>query len=99
MNRDIRRITNRARWFRSIKPGVVSEGQFRSSKIFKSLSVQLTDYNRTVGREKGIFIHANYLPAESVVILVGVTLEEREKELADASLKNAWRKLIERRDK
>ena len=89
-----KRITNRAKWFRSIKPGDVSEGQFNNSTKFKSISVQLTDYNRTIGREKGVFIHAKYFPEESSIILVGVSLEERKRELSDSSYSNNWHKLI-----
>ena len=90
------RITNRAKLFRSIKPGDVSEGQFNNSSKFKSISAQLTDYNRTIGREKGVFIHARYFPEESLVILVGVSLEERKRELSDRDYCNNWHKLIKK---
>ena len=88
------RIRNRAKWFRSIKPGDISEGYFKDSLKFKSISVQLRDFNRTFGKEKGVFIHAKYLPDESCVILVGVTLEEREKELSDRNFIGHWRELL-----
>ena len=88
------RIRNRAKWFRSIKPGDVSEGSFKSCSVFDSISVQLTQYNRTMGREKGVFIHAKYFPNDASVVLVGVTLEQRERELVDRSYSSHWRKLI-----
>lgn len=94
-----KRITNRAKWFRSIKPGDVSEGQFKNSAKFNSISVQLRDFNRTLGREKGIFIHAKYNPDEASIILVGVTLEERQRELSDKNHSGDWRKLINKREK
>ena len=87
-------IKNRAKWFRSIKPGDVSEGFFKSSKVFDSISVQLTQYNRTVGKEKGVFVHAKYYPDDVSVVLVGVTLEERARELEDSSFSSHWRRLI-----
>ncbi len=87
-------INNRARWFRSIKPGDVSEGFFKNSKTFDSISVQLTQYNRTLGKEKGVFIHAKYYPDNASIILVGVTLKERERELVDKEYSSHWRKLI-----
>ena len=89
-----KRIRNRARWFRSIKPGDISEGQFANSAKFNSISVQLRDFNRTVGKEKGLFIHAKYYPDEACIILVGVTLEERQRELTDRNYSSHWRKLI-----
>ena len=91
-----KRIKNRAKWFRSIKPGDVSEGCFKSSTVFDSISVQLTQFNRTMGKEKGVFVHAKYFPDNASVILVGVTLEERERELEDPSFSSHWRRLIEK---
>ena len=91
-----KRVRNRAAWFRSIKPGEVSEGVFTSSKVFGSISVQLTQYNRTMGKEKGIFIHAKYFPDNASVILVGVTSEERERELTDPNYSSDWRRLIQK---
>lgn len=89
-----KKITNRAKWFRSIKPGDVSEGLFLNSLKFNSISVQLTDFNRTIGREKGVFIHAKYFPEKSCIILVGVSLEERERELSDCNYIGNWRNYI-----
>jgi len=88
------RIKNRAKWFRSIKPHEISKGYFKSSRIFDSISVQLAQFNRTMGKEKGVFIHAKYVPDELSVILVGVTLKERERELVDKNYRSHWRKLI-----
>ena len=42
-----------------------------------------------------MFVHAAYIKKELSVILVGVTLEQREKELTDPDYKDEWRKLIE----
>ncbi|UPS45537.1 hypothetical protein M1D30_05040 [Prevotella sp. E15-22] len=47
-----------------------------------------------MGREKGVFIHAKYFPDDASVVLVGVTLEQRERELVDRSYSSHWRKLI-----
>lgn len=87
-------VKNRAKWFRSIKPGDISKGHFKDSLKFKSISVQLRDFNRTCGLKKGVFIHAKYLPSESIIILVGVTLEEREKELSDRKYIGLWREIL-----
>jgi len=87
-------VRNRAKWFRSIKPGEISEGHFRDSLKFKSISVQLREFNRTYGIKKGVFVHAKYLPDDSMIILVGVTLEEREKELSDRNFSGLWREFL-----
>ena len=88
------RVRNRAKWFRSIKPGDISEGHFKDSLRFKSISVQLTEFNRTYGKEKGVFVHAKYLPDVSCIILVGVTLEERERDLSDRDFSGTWREFL-----
>ena len=43
----------------------------------------------------GVYVHAKYLKDELCVILVGVTLNQRQKELADPDFKDEWRNLIE----
>ena len=91
-----KRVRNRAKWFRSIKPGDISGGQFKNSLCFKAISVQLADYNKTLAKDKGLFIHAKYYPEVSCVTLVGVTLEERQKELVDCNFSNHWRKKLEK---
>lgn len=88
------RIINRSAWFRSIRPGDVSKGKFKDYKQLRSVSVQLTDYNAIYGQKYGVFIHAKYLKEELAVILVGVTIAQRKKELSDPSFRNEWRKLI-----
>lgn len=89
------RIINRSAWFRSIRPGDVSKGKFKDCKQLRSVSVQLTDYNAIYGQKYGVFIHAKYLKEELTVILVGVTIAQRKKELSDPSCRNDWRKLID----
>ncbi len=89
------RILNRITWFRSIRPGDVSKGVFKDYRALKSISVQLADYNASVGKKLGVYVHAKYLSKELSVILVGVTLEQRKKELEDPDYKDEWRKLIE----
>ncbi len=90
------KIRNKECWFRTIKPGEVSKGKFPSYSSLTSLNVQLTRFNRSIGKEKGIFIHAKYLYDELCVILVGVTLAQRKKELSDPEYKNEWRKQIKK---
>ena len=89
------KIVNRSAWFRSIRPGDVSKGKFKDYKQLKSISVQLTDYNAIYGQKYGVFIHAKYLRDELSVILVGVTIAQRKKELSDPDYRNEWRKLID----
>ena len=89
------KITNRAAWFRSIRPGIVSKGKFEERKDLKTISVQLADFNASVGQKLGVYIHAKYLSRELCIILVGVTLEQRKKELEDPDYKDEWRKLIQ----
>ena len=81
------RILNRITWFRSIRPGDVSKGVFKDYRALKSISVQLADYNASVGKKLGVYVHAKYLSKELSVILVGVTLEQRKKELEDPDYK------------
>ena len=88
------RIVNRSAWFRSIRPGDVSKGKFKDYRALRSISVQLTDYNAIYGQRYGVFIHAKYLKEELTVILVGVTMAQRKKELSDPKCRNEWRKLI-----
>ena len=88
------KIRNKESWFRTIKPGIVAKGKLPSYGSITSLNVQLTRYNRSIGKERGVFIHAKYLYDELCVILVGVTIEQRKKELADPGYKNEWRKMI-----
>ena len=88
------KIRNKDYWFRTIKPGDVAKGKFPTYGSITSLNVQLTRFNRSIGKEKGVFIHAKYLYDELCVILVGVTLAQRRKELTDPDYKNEWRKLI-----
>lgn len=89
------KIVNRRAWFRSIRPGDVSKGKFKDYRALKSISVQLSDYNASDGQRYGVFVHAAYIKKELSVILVGVTLEQKEKELTDPDYKDEWRKLIE----
>ena len=89
------KIANRRAWFRSIRPGDVSKAKFKEYKALKSISVQLTEFNASDGLQHGVYIHAKYLKSELSVILVGVTREQREKELSDPEYRNEWRKLIE----
>ena len=89
------KITNRVTWFRSIRPGDVSKGKFKDYTALQSISVQLAKFNATRGKQIGVYIHARYLTEDSCVILVGVTLEQRKKELEDPLYKDEWRKLIE----
>ena len=91
-----KKVRNRAKWFRSIRPGEVSGGQFKDSSCFNSISAQLAEYNRTMAKEKGVFVHAKYCTEVSCIILVGVTLEEREKEKADRDFMSHWRKLLDK---
>ena len=72
----------------------MAKGKLPSYGSITSLNVQLTRYNRSIGKERGVFIHAKYLYDELCVILVGVTIEQRKKELADPGYKNEWRKMI-----
>ena len=89
------KIVNRMTWFRSIRPGDVSKGKFKNYTALKSISVQLSDFNASTGKKLGVYIHAKYLTDESCVILVGVTREQRQKELSDPDYKDEWRNLIE----
>lgn len=88
------KILNRVTWFRSIRPGDVSKGLFKDYNALKSISVQLANYNASIGKKLGVYVHAKYLSKELAVILVGVTLEQRKKELEDPDYKDEWRKLI-----
>ena len=49
-------------------------------------------------RKNGVFVHASYDRDRNMVILVGVTLEQRAKELSDPDYKDEWRKMIEEDD-
>ena len=89
------KIINRLNWFRSIRPGDVSKGKFKNYNALKSISVQLADYNALHSEKNGVFVHAKYLKSELSVILVGVTYQQRLKELQDPDYKDEWRKLIE----
>lgn len=89
------KIINRRAWFRSIRPGDVSKGKFNDYRALKSISVQLADYNASDGKKYGVYVHAKNLKDELSVILVGVTLKQRQKELADPDFKDEWRNLIE----
>ena len=89
------KILNRTTWFRSIRPGDVSKGKFKDYRALKSVSVRLADFNASVGQKLGVYIHAKYLSRELCIILVGVTLEQRKKELEDPDYKDEWRKLIQ----
>lgn len=89
------KIINRKTWFRSIRPGDVSKGKFKDYKALKSVSVQLAEHNAYEGKKNGVYIHAKYLSSEDCVILVGVTLEQRKKELEDPDYKDEWRNLIQ----
>jgi hypothetical protein len=88
------KVLNRKTWFRSIRPGDVSKGQFKDYNALKSISVQLAGYNASEGKKYGVYIHAKYLSSELCVILVGVTLKQRKRELEDPDCKDEWRKLI-----
>ena len=88
------KVLNRKTWFRSIRPGDASKGQFKDYKALKSISVQLADHNASEGKKYGVYVHAKYLKEELCVILVGVTLKQREKELTDPDYKDEWRNLI-----
>lgn len=90
------KIVNRRAWFRSIRPGETSIGQFTYYKELKSISVQLADYNAGDAKRNGVFVHAKYDRNKLIVILAGVTLEQREKELTDPEYKDEWRKLIDK---
>jgi hypothetical protein len=92
------KIVNRRAWFRSIRPGDSSKGKFNDYKALKSISVQLSDYNASDGKRNGVFVHASYDRDRNMVILVGVTLEQRAKELSDPDYKDEWRKMIEEDD-
>jgi len=92
------KIVNRRAWFRSIRPGDSSKGKFNDYKALKSISVQLSDYNASDGKRNGVFVHASYDRDRMMVILVGVTLEQRAKELSDPDYKDEWRKMIEEDD-
>ena len=81
-------------WFRSIRPGDVSKGKFKEYKALKSISVQLADYNASNAERNGVYVHAKYLTRELSIILVGVTYEQRLRELQDPDCKDDWRKLI-----
>lgn len=81
-------------WFRSIRPGDVSKGKFKDYKALKSISVQLADYNASNGERTNVYVHAKYLKQELCVFLVGVTYEQRLKELEDPDYKDEWRNLI-----
>lgn len=89
------KIFNRTAWFRSIRPGDVSKGKFKEYKALKSISVQLADFNASNAERNNVYVHAKYLTRELCVILVGVTYEQRMKELEDPEYKDEWRKLIE----
>lgn len=89
------KIVNRKAWFRSIRPGDASKGKFKDYKALKSISVQLSDYNASDGKRNGVFVHAKYDRDKVTVILVGVSLEQRAKELTDPDYKDEWRKIIE----
>jgi hypothetical protein len=93
------KIKNRAAWFRSIRPGEIAKGKFSDTNALDSISVQLTKFNASSGKKAGVFLHAKYLREELCVILVGVTLAQRKKELANPDYRNEWRKMIERWEK
>lgn len=95
----IDKIKNRAAWFRSIRPGEIAKGKFSDTNALDSISVQLTKFNASSGKKAGVFLHAKYLREELCVILVGVTLAQRKKELANPDYRNEWRKMIERWEK
>ena len=88
------KIVNRRAWFRSIRPGEVTNGKFKDYRALKSISVQLTDYNASDGKRNGVFVHASYDREKLIVYLAGVTLEQRAKELRDPSYKDEWRNMI-----
>ena len=71
------KITNRAAWFRSIRPGIVSKGKFEERKDLKTISVQLADFNACYGEKLDVYVHAKYISKELSVILVGVTYKQR----------------------
>jgi hypothetical protein len=88
------KITNRAAWFRSIRPGIVSKGKFEERKDLKTISVQLADFNACYGEKLDVYVHAKYISKELSVILVGVTYKQRLKELKNPKYKDEWRNLI-----
>ena len=88
-------IVNRRAWFRSIRPGDVSEGKFKDYRALKSISVQLTDYNASEGKRNGVFVHASYDRDELIVYLVGVSQEQRAEELSDPCFKDEWKKKVD----
>ena len=95
----VEKIKNRAAWFRSIQPGDIAKGKFSDSNDLDSVSVQLTKFNASTGKKAGVFIHAKYLKDETCVIIIGVTLAQRRKELSNPDYRNEWRKRIEKWEK
>ncbi len=85
------------RWFGSYK--LTDHPRYRVASIgehFKtqSFTSQIHNWNLLYGKGKGIFLHGTFKRNLKVVVIVGVTLEQREKEKKDNEEKNKWRDLI-----
>ena len=79
---------------RSLKVGEVSIVGFDDYDQYRSFTVQLSHYNASRARKKGLFVHAASKKTLLQYCLVTVSLEDRMKEESDYSYKNHWKERI-----
>lgn len=100
MKQDIRKpevINGLNAWFDDydindpVRYRVANAKEFFNRSSFNSTK---SDWNKSTGKEKGIFLHSYFSHKKEVVSIVGVTLQQRKKELSSYEEKNKWKSFI-----
>ncbi len=79
---------------RQLKAGETAVVMFNDYKKLRTFTVQLSEFNNYLGRQRNVYVHAASKKRMLQMYLVATTAEERDAELSNNNLKGEWRKQI-----
>lgn len=86
-------INNIAEWIRSISSSEVKYGSL-SRYSAHALRCAASNFNKTLGHDRGIFVHIHFDWDKMIAIAVCISVAERSVELKDREHANDWKKKI-----
>jgi hypothetical protein len=92
-SKEMKTINNIAEWIRSISSGEVKYGSL-SRYSAHALRCAASNFNKTLGHDRGIFVHIHFDWDKMIAIAVCISVAERSVELKDREHANDWKKKI-----
>lgn len=87
-------IEDKYKWIGSIEPNQIRIGKTYTSSECLSFSAILAKFNKTYGKERGIFVLAHYNTDKQTVAIHGIKREEYEEHKKHYAYIRYWQRAI-----